>query len=143
MVFKSSGIPTLKKEFNMVKVNHNFKKLKIWQEATEMVVLLYEEVSNYPQEEKYGLVSQIRRASVSIAANIAEGSARGSNPDFIRFLYISKGSLAEVITLLTVASRLNITKQSKTETIIEKLMHLNNSIYSFIKTLNKPSRTIS
>ena len=119
--------------------NHNFRKLKVWSDAIDVVVELYKETADYPSEEKYGLVSQIQRAGVSISANIAEGSARGTNPDFIRFLYISKGSIAEVITLLSVAVSLEITNQKSVDSIIEKLIQIDNSIYKLINTLNKQS----
>lgn len=120
--------------------NHNFRKLKIWSDAIDMVVELYKETSTYPTEEKYGLISQIQRAGVSIPANIAEGSAKGTNMDFVRFLYISKGSIAEVITLLTVASRLNLTSQEKVDGLIDQLIMIDNSVYRFINTLDNQTK---
>ena len=116
--------------------NHNFRKLKIWSDAIDLVAELYKETATYPTEEKYGLISQIQRAGVSIPANIAEGSAKGTNPDFIRFLYISKGSIAEVITLLTVASRLKLTSHERADTLIDQLVMIDNSVYRFINTLD-------
>lgn len=121
----------------MNRTNHNFRKLKVWEEAIDLVGEIYKEAAKYPREEKYGIISQIQRAGVSIPSNIAEGSARGTNPDFIRFLYISKGSIAEVITLLSVAAKLEITHQESVDLIIEKLMHIDNSIFKLINTLNK------
>ncbi len=121
------------------RTNHNFRKLKIWSDAIDVVVEIYKETASYPKEEKYGLISQIRRAGVSIPANIAEGSAKGTNPDFIRFLYISKGSLAEVITLFSVAARLQITTQNNADKIIDKLILIDNSIFRLIETLDKKS----
>lgn len=121
----------------MSRANHNFRKLKVWEEAIDLVVDLYKEAAKYPKEEKYGIISQIQRAGVSIPSNIAEGSARGTNPDFIRFLYISKGSIAEVITLLSVASKLEITSQDSVNVIIDKLIQIDNSIFKLINTLDK------
>lgn len=120
--------------------NHNFRKLKIWSDAIDLVVELYKETASYPSDEKYGLISQIQRAGVSIPANIAEGSAKGTNADFVRFLYISKGSIAEVITLLTVASRLNLTSQEKADKLIDQLVMIDNSVYRFINTLDNQSK---
>ncbi|MEN8696935.1 MAG: four helix bundle protein [Bacteroidia bacterium] len=120
--------------------NHNFRKLKIWSDAIDLVVELYKETAGYPSDEKYGLISQIQRAGVSIPANIAEGSAKGTNADFVRFLYISKGSIAEVITLLTVASRLNLTSQEKADKLIDQLVMIDNSVYRFINTLDNQSK---
>ncbi|MEN8731912.1 MAG: four helix bundle protein [Bacteroidia bacterium] len=114
--------------------------MKIWSDAIDLVVELYKETAGYPSDEKYGLISQIQRAGVSIPANIAEGSAKGTNADFVRFLYISKGSIAEVITLLTVASRLNLTSQEKADKLIDQLVMIDNSVYRFINTLDNQSK---
>lgn len=121
----------------MSRTNHNFRQLKVWEEAIDLVVEIYKEAAKYPKEEKYGIISQIKRAGVSIPFNIAEGSARGTNPDFIRFLYISKGSIAEVITLLSVAAKLEITNQESVDVIIEKLIRIDNAIFKLINTLDK------
>ena len=121
----------------MSRTNHNFRKLKVWEESIVLVVEIYKEAAKYPKEEKYGIISQIQRAGVSIPSNIAEGSARGTNPDFIRFLYISKGSVAEVITLLSVAAKLEITNQESVDVIIEKLIRIDNAIFKLINTLDK------
>jgi four helix bundle protein len=119
--------------------NHNFRTLKVWEEAIDLVVEIYKEAAKYPREEKYGIISQIQRACVSIPANIAECSARETNPDFVRFFYISKGSIAEVITLLSVAAKLRITIQESVDSIIEKLIHIDNSIFKLKNTLDKQS----
>ena len=121
----------------MSRTNHNFRQLKVWEEAIDLVVEIYKEAAKYPKEEKYGIISQIQRAGVSIPSNIAEGSARGTNPDFIRFLYISKGSIAEIITLLSVAAKLEITNQESVDVIIEKLIRIDNAIFKLINTLDK------
>ena len=77
----------------MSRTNHNFRQLKVWEEAIDLVVEIYKEAAKYPKEEKYGIISQIQRAGVSIPSNIAAGSARGTNPDFIRFYTYLKGAL--------------------------------------------------
>ena len=74
------------------------KDLKVWQEAMNMVVIVYELSEKFPSKEVYGLTSQLRRASISIPSNIAEGAGRRGNKEFIRFLYIALGSLYEVET---------------------------------------------
>ena len=79
---------------------HNFKKLKIWQEGMELVVETYKVTKTFPSEEKYGLISQLNRCSVSIPSNIAEGIGRQSNKETIHFLYLSKGSSNELETQL-------------------------------------------
>ena len=74
---------------------HNFKKLMVWEKAHSLTVDMYRVTHGFPKEELYGLTSQIRRSTSSIAANIAEGCGRGSKGDFIRFLRIAQGSAFE------------------------------------------------
>lgn len=81
-------------------------KLEIWKQGIELVEIIYKLTNLLPEEEKYGLSSQIRRASVSIPSNIAEGAARNSNKEYIRFCYIAMGSLSEVETQLRIISRI-------------------------------------
>jgi len=83
------------------------RELIVWQKAMDMVVRVYEVSKFFPSSETYGLTSQLRRAAVSVPANIAEGSSRGSAKDYCQFLAVAKGSLMETETLLTVAVRLN------------------------------------
>ncbi len=89
----------------------SFKDLTVWQKSTDLSVLVYNATKSFPQEEIYGLTSQMRRASVSIASNIAEGSARGSKKEFQRFLRIALGSLAELKTQVEIAKRLSFGKE--------------------------------
>ena len=74
------------------------EKLDVWKRSIDLVVSVYRLTENFPSEEKFGLTSQIRRASVSIPANIAEGAARESDKEFVRFLSIAQGSTSEVET---------------------------------------------
>ncbi|HET8634095.1 MAG TPA: four helix bundle protein [Gemmatimonadales bacterium] len=80
-----------------------YEKLLAWQRARELVLAVYHATADWPSAERYGLTSQLRRASVSVAANIAEGSAKQGPREFRRFLDIAIGSLAEVGCLLTLA----------------------------------------
>src|SRR5262245_48512102 len=82
-----------------------FEKLDVWQKAIELTDIVYTLTRNFPSDERYGLVSQMRRSAVSIASNLAEGSGRGSNPEFARFIEISYASLMELITQSTIAKR--------------------------------------
>jgi len=84
----------------------NHKKLDVWQIAMEFVTAIYKVTKNFPKEELYGLTNQMRRAAVSIASNIAEGSARSSSADRKRFYEISRSSLVEVDTQLEIAQNL-------------------------------------
>ncbi len=91
---------------NSEKVLHTYKDLIVWQRAVELSVQVYVLTEQFPREELYGLVSQMRRASVSIASNIAEGRRRGTRPDFVNFLRIAYGSAAELETQCVIARRL-------------------------------------
>jgi four helix bundle protein len=82
-----------------------FEKLEVWQKSIELTDCVYAFTRQFPTDERFGLTSQMRRSSVSVAANIAEGSGRGSNPDFARFIEISYSSLMELVTEITVAHR--------------------------------------
>jgi four helix bundle protein len=88
------------------------EKLKVWQLSVELISRLYTLTGKFPDAERYGLTSQIRRSGVSIPANIAEGAARGSDADYLRFLRISRGSLSELETLLLIAKNLHFIDDS-------------------------------
>lgn len=86
----------------------DFRQLQVWQKAHQLVLGVYDVTRTFPSDERYGLTSQIRRASVSIGANIAEGCGRGGGADFARFLQIALGSAAEVEYLMIVARDLQM-----------------------------------
>ena len=82
------------------------EKLDVWKKLVDLAVAIYKVTEKFPKEEKFGLTSQIRRASVSISANIAEGAARTSAKEFLYFLSVSQGSASEVATEILIAFRL-------------------------------------
>jgi four helix bundle protein len=84
----------------------DFTKIEAWQLADDLTVAIYEKTQAFPREELYGLTSQIRRAAYSIPANIAEGAARDTLKDYLRFLHIARGSLAETQYFVHLAQRL-------------------------------------
>ena len=84
----------------------DYKDLDVWKKSIELVTEIYSITANLPNEEKYGIVSQIRRAAVSIPSNIAEGCARFSDKENLRFLDIARGSLAELETQLIISKNL-------------------------------------
>ena len=84
----------------------DYKELDVWKESIALTTDIYKLTTQFPDTERYGLISQIRRASVSIAANIAEGWGRGSTGEYIQFLTVARGSLMELETHLIIASNL-------------------------------------
>lgn len=93
--------------------SHN--NLDAWKKSVDFVVIIYKLTESFPKEEKFGLTSQIRRAAVSIPANIAEGAARNSDKEFLHFLSISQGSASEVETEILIAHRLGFLSESNFE----------------------------
>ena len=84
----------------------NYRNNKAWQKADELVMEIYDATRSFPQEELYGLTSQIRRAGISVAANIAEGTGRNTEKDYLRFLYQARGSLTEVEYYIHLSAKL-------------------------------------
>lgn len=87
---------------------HDYEKLIVWQKAMDLVVVIYRITKGFPKEEQFGLTSQIRRATISIPSNIAEGCRRNTQKDFSRFLIIALGSASEADTQLKLAKRLGL-----------------------------------
>ena len=88
------------------KTIHSYKDLIVWQKSSDLVFLIYKLTSFFQKEETYGLVSQMKRSSISIPSNIAEGRGRGTKKDYLQFLRISKGSCAELETQIFLAEKL-------------------------------------
>jgi len=103
----------------------------------EFVKDIYSITNSFPSEERFGLISQMRRAAVSIPVNIAEGAARKGSKEFIRFLYISLGSMTELDTLLLLSSELLYISKVESDLLIEKLDVIGKLIYGLIKRLEK------
>jgi four helix bundle protein len=93
----------------------SYRELIVWQRSIELSVALYELTRQFPREEIYGLTSQLRRAGVAVASNIAEGWGRGSRPDYRNFLCIARGSALEVQTQLVITRRLGYGKMKNLE----------------------------
>jgi len=87
------------------------KNLEVWKLSVDFVKDIYTLTTNFPDEEKFGIISQLRRAVVSIPTNIAEGAARSTKKEFRNFLYIASGSLSEIDTLLTISKELGFIKK--------------------------------
>ena len=120
---------------HQVKVCRIVKKLKVWQNAHRLTLDIYQASSKYPKEEAYGLTSQTRRASSSIAANIAEGCCRSTDAELARFLHISAGSASELEYHLLLAKDLHYLGQSDYDALIDSLTILKRMLIAFIKKL--------
>jgi len=112
------------------------RDLDVWKKAMDLVENLYNITSNFPVEEKYGLVSQIRRAAVSIPSNIAEGAGRKSDKEFVQFLYVSMGSLSEVETQLLIAQRLKIISDCESFEDINSVRKMTVGLINYLKGKN-------
>ena len=100
----------------------NHKDLEGWKQAVELVKAVYEFTAGFPASEIYGLVSQMRRSAISIPSNIAEGAARNSDKEFIRFLYITLGSIAELDTQYILSKEIQLTGGSaKVESVMDNV----------------------
>jgi len=112
-----------------------YRDLVVWREGIDLVTNIYALSRNFPGEEKYALCDQMQRAAVSIPANIAEGHARTSRKEFMQFLSISLGSLAELETHLTIANKLKYLALDRTENILGQTNLLGKRIRSLQKSL--------
>lgn len=114
---------------------HRFKELEIWKRSRLFCSEIYKLTSNFPESEKFGLTNQLRRATVSIASNIAEGSSRNSNKDFSRFLEITLGSCYEIETQLLIAFDLKFITEIELHAISKELEEIIKMISKFKSTL--------
>ncbi len=114
----------------------NFRELEVWKDSRRLVKEVYLLTKSLPETEKYGLVSQISRCVISIPANIAEGSAKYSQKDFVRFLQISLGSAYELESHLLLCSDLDFISTVKISKTIESIQVLQKRIASLIKYNN-------
>jgi four helix bundle protein len=109
------------------------KDLEAWKESMRLVEEVYKISAQFPKQELYGLTSQIRRAAVSIPSNLSEGAARNGNKEYINFLGISLGSLAEVETQLIIASRLGYADVSVMLARVQKIRALFLALRAYLK----------
>ncbi|MGM0635483.1 MAG: four helix bundle protein [Bacteroidota bacterium] len=113
----------------------DYKKLNVWKESIELVKQVYVVTANFPKEEKYGLISQLRRASVSIPSNIAEGNSRSSDRDYKRFVEIAYGSALELETQLIISVELKFIDENNE--IFSQLEQVKKLLSGFMKYLKK------
>lgn len=117
----------------------SYKELIVWQKSVQLVKEVYLLTDNYPKSELYAIVSQMRRASISIPSNIAEGYGRKSSKEYTQFLSISYGSALELETQIIISKELQFAqtdKFSKVESILEEVLKMINAMISKMKSIN-------
>lgn len=117
-----------------MKTHHD---LEVWKNAVNFVTKIYAITEQYPKQELFGLTNQMRRAAVSIPSNIAEGAARNYDSEFVRFLYISQGSLSEIETQLIISLNLGYITKEKLDEIINDVYLIRSQISGLIKFKKK------
>lgn len=115
----------------------NFKDLRIWQLGIDIVKNRYQITQHFPKNEMFGLISQMRRAALSIPSNIAEGFNRYHNNEYKQFLYIALGSAAELETLVIIAKKLNYCSKNDYENLNEEIQQLCRMVSTLIKKLKE------
>ena len=110
---------------------HRLHDLKIWQKSMVLVKEIYLITENFPSQEKFGLVSQIRRCAISIPSNIAEGAGRNNSKEFYQFLGIASGSCYELETQLILLIELDFQSEEKISPLLEHLTEIQKMIYKF------------
>ena len=114
----------------------SYRELIVWQKSTDLSVRIYELTGRFPSEEKYGLTSQMRRAEVSVSANIAEGQARRSKGEFLQMLGIARGSLAELETFLTLSERLRLVPRETGGSLLGNCAEINRMLTGLMRSLS-------
>ena len=113
----------------------DFRQLKVWEKSHELALAIYKATKEFPKEELYGLTSQIRRSSMSIPTNIAEGCGRNTDADFARFLQMAMGSASETEYQLILARDLEFLPKDSYEKLHNDVEEVKRMLASFLKTL--------
>ena len=113
----------------------NYRDLLVWQKAMRLVTEVYRSTGAFPKEERYGLTSQLRRSSVSLPSNMAEGYGRNATQDYIRFLRIANGSLFELQTQLEIARNLEFFSEETFSELFELSREIERMLSSLIRKI--------
>lgn len=114
---------------------HRYKELEVWKKALNLSLDVYRLTKNFPSEEKFGLVSQMRRSSVSISSNIAEGAGRNTNGEFKQFLGFAQGSAYELETQLIIARNMEFISKEDSERAEKEIPSISNMIFKLKQSL--------
>ena len=114
---------------------HNIKDLEIWNKSMDLAIRVYDLSAKFPADERYGLISQIRRCAVSIPSNISEGAGRNSNKEFLQFLGIANGSSYELQTQLVITERLGFVDTKICNELLESIDELQKMNFNLQKSI--------
>jgi four helix bundle protein len=115
----------------------SYRDLEVWKKGVQLAKIVYRLTQDFPKHEVYGISSQLQRAAVSIPANIAEGHARSTTKDFLRYISITRGSLAELETLLTLAEQFGYCQTNHTNEITRHCDELSRMLSGLQKSLKR------
>lgn len=118
---------------------HRYKELEVWKRSITLATRVYEITTSFPSEEKYGLISQLRRSVVSVPSNVAEGAGRNSDKQFVNFLSIAVGSLFEVETQLLISNNVGLISDDDIAPILNEIGALSNMIFKLQSRLTSPN----
>jgi len=121
----------------------NHKDLDVWKAAMDLAESIYRATGDFPAHEQFGLTSQLRRAAVSVPANIAEGYARKANTEFIQFLHISLGSLAELETLIILSGNVGYLQEETSEKLLADVTRCSRLTFGLIKFVRANKKPIN
>lgn len=113
----------------------NFKDLKVWEKAHHLCLSIYTVTNNFPAEEKFGIISQLRRASVSVPTNISEGCGYDTQKEFARFLRIASGSISEVEYLVLLSKDLDYITQEEHDILTKESISIRKMLYRLVQSL--------
>ncbi|MBW1835006.1 MAG: four helix bundle protein [Deltaproteobacteria bacterium] len=116
--------------------SRSYRDLIVWKKSINLVTRIYNCTSSFPREEKFGITSQMRRAGTSIPANIAEGQARHGKKEFLQFLSIAQGSLAELETFLIISKNLDFLTEASLKELLTDCEEIAKLLYSLKRSLN-------
>lgn len=117
-------------------VSFKFEKLTVWQKSVDYAEDVYKITKRFPTEEKFGLISQLRRSAVSVSLNIAEGSGKTTRKEFRKFLHDAMGSLRESVTILHLAKRLKYIEHASFDNLYAQSIEISKMLYSLANKLS-------
>lgn len=116
------------------------RRLDAWNSSVDLVMAIYQVTERFPQEERFALISQLRRAATSVPSNIAEGAARQTKKEFANYIHIAQGSLSELDTHLEIARRLNYVPDGDWEKLDSQIQRIDKMLSGLLRHLKKNSR---